>query len=573
MIEWLRIADLAIVDRAELEFGPGLCVLTGETGAGKSIVLGALALLAGGRASGEAVREGCEEAVVEAVFRTDRLPELEAELERRGIAAQGHELVVRRTLARGGRSRAWVSGQLVPVATLAELFAGLVEISSQHDSHSLRRPEVHGLLLDRRGGLLGPRGAVAEGVARLRQIDAEVARLRAEAQELARRQDFLAFQVQEIEAARLVPAELDGLRVERSRLAHADRLRDEGAAAVALVAGDPARSEDPGAADHLGEAARRVGALARLDPGLAQLASRMAGVAADARDAALELERRVEGVEADPARLAALEDRLAAIDRLRRKYGATPEEILRFRDEAAAELARIEGAGAREAELAKQREGQVAQLERDADELSRGRARAARALGRAVEAGLRGLSMPEARFEVALEPLSAPDGLPCGATGREAAEYRLAANPGEPPRPLRRVASGGELSRSFLALRNALREANAGMVLVFDEVDAGVGGQTADSVGRALAELAGHHQVLCITHLPQVAAFAEVHLRVVKQTESGRTVARVEAVRGEARVEEIARMAGGEEVVAATRRHARHLLGQRRTPRGEARGA
>ena len=256
------------------------------------------------------------------------------------------------------------------------------------------------------------------------------------------------------------------------------------------------------------------------------------------------------------------------VDKLRRKYGATPEEILRFRDEAAAELARIEGAGAREAELGKEREGLVAQLERDADQLSRGRARAARALGRAVEAGLRELAMPEARFEVALEPNPAPEGLPCGSTGREAAEFRLAANPGEPPRPLRRIASGGELSRSFLALRNALREADAGMVLVFDEVDAGIGGQAADAVGRALAELAGHHQVVCITHLPQVAAFAEVHLCVVKQGERGRTVARVEAVRGEARVEEIARMAGGEEVVEATRRHARHLLGQRRSPRG-----
>ncbi len=573
MIEWLRIADLALVDRAELEFGPGLCALTGETGAGKSIVLGALALLAGGRASADAVREGCEEAVVEAVFRTDRLPELEAELERRGVSSQEHELVVRRSVARGGRSRAWVSGQLVPVATLAELFAGRIEISSQHDSHSLRRPEVQALLLDRRGGLEGPRRAVSEGVTCLRQLDAELARLRAEARELARRQDFLAFQVQEIAAARLVAGELEELRVERSRLAHADRLREEGAAAVALVAGDPARSDVPGAADLLGEVARRLSALARLDPALADLASRALGIAADARDAALELERRIEGVEADPGRLAELEERLAAIDRLRRKYGATPEEILRFRDEAEAELLRIEGAGTREAELEKEREGLVAQLERDAEGLSRGRARAARGLGRAVEARLRELAMPEARFEVALEAVPAPDGLPCAATGREAAEFRLAANPGEPPRPLRRVASGGELSRSFLALRSALREADAGMVLVFDEVDAGVGGSTADSVGRALAELAGQHQVLCITHLPQVAALAHEHFRVVKRSERGRTLARVEAVRGDARVEEIARMAGGEEIVEATRRHARHLLGRRAYPRGDQRGS
>lgn len=590
MIETLRIAGLAVVDRAELDFGPGLNALTGETGAGKSIVLGALALLAGARASSDCVRDGSEEAVVEAVFRTDRLPELEAELERRGLrqggeaerragsseqageaersSPAGHELVVRRSVARSGRSRAWVSGQLVPVATLAELFEGRIEISSQHDSHSLRRPEVHALLLDGRGGLLEVRRAVAEGAARVRELDRELERLRAEARELARRQDFLAFQVQEIDAARLVPGELERLRAERSRLAHADRLREEGAAAVALVTGDPTRTDAPGAADLLAEASRRAAALARIDPALAELAERIEGIAADVRDAALDLERRIEGVDADPARLAALEDRLAAVDRLRRKYGATPEEILRFRDEAAAELLRIEGAGAREAEVGKERDERVARLERDAEALSRGRVRAARSLAKAVEAGLRQLAMPEARFEVALEASPPPEGLPCGAGGRETVEFRLAANPGEAPRPLRRVASGGELSRSFLALRGALREADAGMVLVFDEVDAGVGGQTADAVGRALDELAGHHQVLCITHLPQIAAFAETHLHVEKRSEGGRAVARIAAVAGEARIEEIARMAGGEEVAEATRRHARHLLGRRRIPRG-----
>jgi DNA repair protein RecN (Recombination protein N) len=571
LIETLRIAGLAIVDRAALDFGPGLNVLTGETGAGKSIVLGALGLLAGARAASDAVREGCEEAVVEAVFRTDRLPELEAELERRGLwdesSGAAHELVVRRSVARSGRSRAWVAGHLVPVATLAELFEGRIEISSQHDSQSLRRPEVHALLLDASGGLIEARRAVAEGVTRLRELDRELERLRAEARERARRQDVLAFQVEEIESARLVPGELDALGAERSRLAHADRLREEGAAAIAALAGDPAGADAPGGADLLAEAARRVAALARIDPGLEALAARFDGIAADARDAALDLERRIETADADPARLAALEERLAAIDRLRRKYGPTLEEILRFRDESAAELARIEGAGARGAELEKEREALVARLEADAATLSRGRARAARALARSVESGLRELAMPEARFGVALEPAPPPEGLPCGAAGRETVEFRLAANPGEPPRPLRRVASGGELSRSFLALRGALREADAGMVLVFDEVDAGVGGQAAEAVGRALDELAARHQVLCITHLPQIAAFAHTHLRVEKRSEGGRSVARIEAVSGETRIEEIARMAGGGTIGEATRRHARHLLG-RRPPRG-----
>jgi len=567
VIETLRIADLAIVERADLDFGPGLNVLTGETGAGKSIVLGALGLLAGGRASADAVREGREEAVVEAVFRIEGQGDLEKELERRGLAGDAHELVVRRSLARSGRSRAWIGGQLVPVAALAELFAGRLEISSQHDSHALRRPEVHGWLLDRRAGLLERRRAVADAVARVRAQDAELERLRAEARERARRRDFLAFQVQEIDAARLVPAELERLRAERSRLAHADRLREEGAAAVALVAGDPSAEAARGAADLLGEAARRAGALARLDPALGPLAERLAGVAADARDAALDLERQVEGVDADPARLAAIEERFDLVDRLRRKYGATPEEILRFRDEAAAELAAIESAGAREAEIEKEREGVLAALEHDAEALSRGRARAARELGRAVEAALRELAMPQARFEVALDPAPAPEGLPCGPSGREVPEFRFSANAGEPLRALRKAASGGELSRAFLAIRNALREAGAGMVLVFDEVDAGIGGEAANRVGRALGELAAQHQVLCITHLPQIAACADVHFRVEKREARGRTVAGVALVAGAARVEEVARMAGGEEVGRATLEHARTLLGDRAKPR------
>ena len=563
MIETLRIENLAVIDSAELEFGPGLNVLTGETGAGKSIVLGALALLAGARASADAVREGADEAAVEAVFRTIAQPELEAELARRGLEADAHELVVRRTLTRGGRNRVRVAGQLVPASVLSELFSGRIEISSQHESQGLLRPEVHGELLDRSGGLLEGREAVSGGYASLKRLEQDLDRHRAESQERERRRDFLSFQIEEIDEAKLDPGEIEALKGERGRLAHAEQLREEGGAALAGLAGDPTRPEDSNAADLLVGAARRLELLAGLDPSLADLSGRLAFAQAELRDAALELERYVASIEADPARLEGIDERLHRVERLQRKYGGSVEEILSFRDESAAELAGIEDAREREEQLLRQRGELRARLARDAGALTRGRVRAGRGLARIVEASLHELDMPEARFEIAFEPVEGLEDLPCGPHGAERPIFCFSANAGTPPRPLRRVVSGGELSRAFLAIKNALRESDAGMVLVFDEVDAGIGGRAADRVGRKLAELARSHQVLCITHLPQIAAYAGTHFRVEKQSPGDRAQARIIGVEGADRVEEIARMAGGESVGEATRRHARDLLNAR----------
>ncbi len=559
MIELLRIENLAVVERTELAFGPGLNVVTGETGAGKSIVLGALALLAGARASASVVREGAEEAVVEAIFRTQTLPALEAELERRGLAATDHELVVRRTLARGGRSRAQIAGQLVPVALLAELFTGLLEISSQHESQGLLRPETHGLLLDAFGDGLPQRDAVRQGAAAVRALDEELAGLRKAAAERARRQDFLAFQTREIDEAKLRPGERAQLAAERTRLAHAERLQGESAAALTLLTGEGARDESPGASSLLAEATRRIEGAARLDPGLEEIATRLRAARAELDDLAHDVERYGQGLAADPARLGALEERLALLERLCRKYGPGEEDVLAFREQAAHELEALAGAESREGALADERVRAVAELAARMAALSKLRKKAARTLAAALEAALQPL-MEGARIEVALEPVSPPDGLPCGPGGAEAAELRFAASAGELARPLRRVASGGELSRVFLALKNVLRRGAPGMVLVFDEVDAGIGGRVADRVGRALAELAGTHQVLCITHLPQIAARGATQFRVEKEDQGGRAVTRVRRLDAAARVEEIARMAGGETVSEATRRHARELL-------------
>jgi DNA repair protein RecN (Recombination protein N) len=563
LIESLRIEDLAVVERAELEFGPGLNVLTGETGAGKSIVLGALSLLAGGRASADSVREGCDAASVEAVFRTEGLADLEAELAERELRVDDHGLIVQRRVARSGRGRARVAGELVPVSALAELFADRIEISSQHDTQALRRPEVHGFLLDRMGALLDERARVAEGHRRLRTLDAEIEQLRAEARERARRLDFLGFQVREIDAAVLDPEAVEQLGRERSRLAHAGRIREEGGEALTALCGDPMGEAGGGAADRLAEAAKRVGALAGVDAGLSDSAARLEALASELRDVALDLERHLDGVEHDPARLASLDERLHQVEALLRKYGASVEDVLRFRADAERELAEIEGADERESELERERARVCSRLGEAAVALSAGRARAARKLGRAVQAGLRDLAMPQARFAVALEPVIPAEGLPCGPSGAEAAEFRFSANAGESLRPFRKVASGGELSRALLGIRGALRADARGMVLVFDEADAGIGGRAADRVGRALAGLAAHHQVLCITHLPQIAAFANVHFRVDKREARGRTCARLQRVEGDARIEELARMAGGERVGAATLRHARELLAER----------
>jgi DNA repair protein RecN (Recombination protein N) len=566
VIESLRIEGLAIVDKVALEFGPGLNVLTGETGAGKSVVLGALSLLAGGRSAGRSVREGCDEAVVEGLFRTTACPELEVELARRGLACEDHELVLHRSLSREGRSRARIGGELVPIGTLAELLRGRLEISSQHDSQSLLSPEVHGQLLDRYGGSLALRGELAALHRRIRELDAEREALAAAASARLQRQDYLTFAVREIDDAQLDPEEIEELRRLRKRLTHVERLRAEGSAALTRLSGDPSAPDARAAADLVAEAARALAALAPLDAAPAALGDRLAANLNELRDVAAELERWLDALDADPARLAAADERLHRVERLERKYGGEVSEVLTQRDRLAAELAGIEGADARLGEMEAARAKLVAELTKKATALSRARMKAGETLAAEVESALRELAMPHASFAVALPRAPAPDGLPCGPGGAEAPAFAFSANRNEPLRPLREIASGGELSRTFLALKQALREEEAGMVIVFDEVDAALGGEAANQVGRQLAALGARHQVLCITHLPQIAACADVHFRVAKRPRGDRTTVRIERLGPEERIEEIARMAGGRAAGDAAREYARALLRGRASP-------
>ncbi len=574
MIEMLRIENLALVESVELEFGGGLNVLTGETGAGKSIILNALALLTGGRASADTLRSGAEEGVVEALFRMDGHDDVASALADRGLANEEEtspngpaELIVRRTLHAGGRSRARVGGQLVPVSTLVELFGGQLEISSQHGSQALRNAEVHAVALDAYANKTSLREIVSREVAGAARFDRELATLRSAEEERARRVDFLQYQQQELEGDDLDAESVSRLESEHRRLTHAEHLAEEMATVSrALDGGDSGGgTSDPGdsADSALGTARRALAGALRMDPSLEEMATSLETLESEVRDLAARAADYLAELEIDPRRLSSVEEKIGRLEALRRKYGRSVEDMLAHREQVEAELASLVGADVRIRELESERDQSIAAANEASSTLSRARARAAKKLAKAVEAELGDLAMNDARFVVSLAPATVeggPTGLETGAGGRERPEFQFSANEGEAPRPIQKVASGGELSRLFLAVKNSLRRADRNMVIVFDEVDAGIGGATAERVGRVLAELATEHQVLCITHLPQIAAFADRHFVVRKESTGGRTRTLVVEVRDELRVEELARMAGGEHVTEVTREHARSLL-------------
>ncbi len=575
MIEVLRIENLALVESVELEFSSGLNVLTGETGAGKSIVLSALALLAGARAAGDSLRRGADEGAVEALFRMDGHEDVARDLIERGLAPElsaeassadevSHgELIVRRSLHANGRSRARVGGQLVPVSTLVDLFGGQLEISSQHGSQALRNAAVHAEALDAFAGKASLREIVSREVARVGVLDREITALRAAEEERARRLDFLQYQQAELEDEELDAEGIASLESEHRRLTHAERLAEEMAGASAALGGMENGEGSQSAEAAIAIARRALANAARMDPSLEDMGGRLDNLESELRDLAATASDYLTELEIDPRRLAEVEEKISGLEKLRRKYGQSIEEMLAHREEVEREIESLTGADERIRELEEARAHAVAAANEASLRLSKARARAAKKLAKAVQAELGDLAMAGARFVVALEEIAKeawPSGLETGPGGRERPEFHFSANEGEAPRPIQKVASGGELSRLFLAIKNSLRQADRNMVIVFDEVDAGIGGAVAERVGRVLAELATEHQVLCITHLPQIAAFADRHFVVRKAVQRGRTRTQVERVEGSLRVDELARMAGGEEVTEVTREHARSLL-------------
>jgi len=544
----LTVSDLALIDRLRMTLGPGLNVITGETGAGKSLVIDALGLVCGDRADPGLIRHGSEAARVEALF--DRLPE---------------PLIAVRELSAGGRSTARLDDIATTASRLADEVGPLVEIHGQHEQQRLLDERWQRDLLDAFGGHAADRSAMADAVERWRANRAALAELEIDPRELARRVDLLDHEASEISAARLRPGEADEIRGRLAAAQHSEAIA-RGAAAVheALLA------DGAGAREAAAIALREVRGLARLDPRFEPLSERLAGLEAELADVAAEVRNLGDGVDHDPATVAALEDRLGTIFSLERRYGPDEGAILAHGERAFAELERLRGLDEERGRRAAEDAALLNEVAAAATELSHVRRVAARALVAAVNGVLQQLGFPADVFEVGLghrvaareEPAIELEGdaVAFDASGADQVVYRLAPNPGEPARPLARIVSGGELSRVALAIKQVLAGADETPVLVFDEVDSGIGGRSADPVGRSLWALARRHQVLCVTHLPQIAAHADWHYRIAKQELEGRTVTRIEPLDHEGRIVELAQMLAGDAGGPTTLASARELL-------------
>ena len=538
MLIELDIANLAVIDHARIAFGAGLNALTGETGAGKSIVIDAVGLLMGGRADTGMIRSGASGARVEGIFQASAIDL--GSLEDEGLAAAGDDvLILARELSSSGRNVCRINGRAVPLRMLQEVGERLIDVHGQSAHLSLLRVPEHVELLDRWAGLTDLRREASALRSRLRRLDRELADLRGDERELARRADLLRHQIEEIGRARLEAGEEDELRHAQRIHANAEQIIQLGGDAYAAVAGG---AEDASSArDLVAAAAQRLAQLRHLDPSVAPLADMAEAAGLQLEELGATLRSYRDGIEYDPQRLAQVEERLGVIFALKRKYGGTVEEILAFAEGAEAELAGLAG---REQAIAAL-EADEASLHRElgsvSGELSAGRRRAARSLERHVEEQLATLAM-SGSFGVRF----GDERSGVGSTELESVEFLLSLNPGEPPRPLARIASGGETSRVMLAIKAALTGADPHPTLVFDEIDSGIGGRVGDVVGRKLWELARHSQVLAVTHLPQIAAYADVHLHVGKHVADGRTVTRVESLGGEDRLEELSEMFGSD---------------------------
>ena len=542
MLLALRIESFTVVEEVEVAFGPGLTVLTGETGAGKSILVDALGLLLGTRADADCVRSGAEEAVVEAVFQ--RTPGLARRLEALGLPDHGDEVVLRRVVGRAGRSKVHVNGALASVGVLGQLMRGELDIAGQHAHVGLFDPASHRTLLDRREGVAPALEAHRAAHAPLVALEAERAALGGDGEPQEARAEFARFQLDELERLSPSPGEEPALEAERRRLSAVERLRAAALECEALLGGD-----DGGVCTVASRAARLLEEAARTDPNLGQAASSVLAGASALDDAVRSLRRYLDGLEADPERLAVVEERLDGLRRLARKHGTDVAGLPARLEALRLECARLEGRRERLLVLESERAAAEARAWDTARALRRERERAARQLERTLSAELGRLALPRAAFTVQLAPRDV-----LRADGADEVEFLFSANPGEPVRPLSRVVSGGEASRLWLALKRtsmAQGGPEEASTVVLDEADAGVSGAVADVVGRMVRAVATGRQVLCITHLPQVAAHADAHLVVEKTSSRGRTWSSVRPLAdGTPRTRELARMMSGAVVTA-----------------------
>ena len=560
MLVALRIKNFILLDELEVELHPGFNVLTGETGAGKSIVVGALSLVLGGRASAEQVRPGADEAEIEALFDVRGSDRLLAQLDAAGLV-RGGELSIRRVVSPSGRSRAYVNGRLCTAGELSALGPELADVASQHESVALTDPSTHLGYLDRFARLVHQRDELSAQVARLEEVVAEIRAAREASQRRGEREAFLAYQRETIDALGPRPGEIAELDAERSRLRHAGRLLEVTRhVATRLDQGDDALC------DELARLASELRAAAALDPALEGPAQALDGCWGALSDVARDIGRYAERTHADPGRLTEVEERLFRLEGLLRQHGPTLDDVLAARDRIAAELEALAGVESRVAELEQQRAALLAEAAERARKLSQKRRKAAEKLGAAISTELGDLGMGGARVIVDVAPLGgagdelAVDGARLGHDGIDRVEFLISPNKGIDPRPLRRIASGGELSRALLALKRSLAECGPAGLYVFDEVDTGVGGAVADKIGRAIADVARHHQVLCITHQAPIAAFADAHFVVAKSDEGRVAKSDVTRLGPKDRVAEVARMLAGAKVTGAAMKAATELI-------------
>ncbi|MDE1161862.1 MAG: DNA repair protein RecN [Acidobacteriaceae bacterium] len=558
MLLELRAENYAVIDHAVAEFGPGLNLLTGETGAGKSILIDALALLLGGKASSDLVRHGAEKAVVGCVF--EATPGAEEILEANGVDPEGGEILLRREIAANGKGRVFINNQPATVAVLRQLAPELALVHAQSETLTSFDAAQQRQLLDRYASISTEECAAA--YVRWRTLQNQIDELRSAEQDRLRLLDLWSFQAREIYAAAITDAEEDALlETEKRVLANSERLFTGANAAQELL-----YEAETSAESLLGAALRHVDDLSRYDPRFTEISQQLAAAKASVEDAATTLRDLAGSITASPDRLAEIEDRLAALDRLKRKYGATLAEVIAFYEDVAQKLSDLENRDARLIELEKELMAAAGAYRKQADVLTETRNAAGKKLARLAEKQINDLAM-SVRF--AVEIRSDTQESAWAATGWDTISCLIATNTGEPLKPLTEIASGGEMSRVMLALKVSVEEGAASArrrrtplprTLVFDEIDIGIGGRAAEAVGQKLKTLAAGQQVLCITHLPQIAAFADQHFLIEKETRRGRTHTGVRRIERPERIEEIARMLSGAELTETSRAHAEQML-------------
>ncbi len=550
MLRELRIRDYAVIEDVRLELGSGLTVLTGETGAGKSIIVGALSLLLGERASSDLVRAGEERAAVEAAFDVAGQAGLAERCAEAGLEVEDGWLVLRRELQREGRNRAWANGSPATASLVGELGSFLVDLHGQHEHQALLRRAAQRRILDAFAGATEVARSVAEAHRELTEAREAAAEARRRAGELREREDWLRFKAEEIERARIEPDEEARLESEARRLEHSEELM-----ALSSQLHEAVHEAEDSVVDRLGTLRKPLAELARIDPDTEELTE----LHETALRAAEELGRRLatyrDGVEHDPGRLRTIRTRMDELFRLKKKYGPELSDVLAAGEAARRELEPLEGSELEQRELNARVERAESRLRSLAEELGRARRAAAERLEEAMAGLLPELGLEGGRFLVAFQPLDAP-----GSGGGEAVEFLVTLNPGFEPGPLPRIASGGEISRVMLALKTVLAEVDDVPCLVFDEIDAGVGGEVAHRVAERLARLADSRQVFVVTHLAQIAARAAAHFHVSKSSARGRAAASVRRLEGGDRVRELARLLGGDPESSVSRQHAEELL-------------